>query len=532
MNIIDILVKRYDNASNYKVNIHNINNYEPIINLNKNIYLIIRDLKENEEDQSRVTIRKLYNLLSSVSLTLLPFDSKELNLYDQINDLVEQISYYPHLVKYCNEVYEVIEFINQNPQNLKRSKVLDLLNEHNSEFANCGLIAKLVKYGATPGWNEKLINELNHNFSNCDLIFSKKVFKNKVFDSLIIPSGSRNIDYKFLYTLFYSCSASIIEVVKYSIENFQTPDIVILPKGNLSKSVSRIDNKKTAQTIEEVFIDEDLKSLFDEFIKEETNQSDLQTDNNFSQFKLEVKPVLLAADKLIYLKNNMQVIEISDLIEGGVSLEEKGNKLPRVPVNNLREDDLIVLRTSGSGEYLVDLANQIMLKDGKKKLREEALSWKQVLKNVLENYGSSEIAKKLTQSGLYKSPQGYVWIWTTNDVIRPNSLELFNLLMLLLKEYGELVDGADPTLIALKKWQQMGEVLQYHMKAGRVIRTALLKKLRELISTGVQISDSYHLTLKGLDVGEMSVFRVSAIYPETVMIEYSKVGRVFKRENY
>jgi hypothetical protein len=203
-----------------------------------------------------------------------------------------------------------------------------------------------------------------------------------------------------------------------------------------------------------------------------------------------------------------------------------GRRFPRRLVNQLSVGDLIVLRTSGSGDYLIDVAKALMEKNGKSNLYNTALSWKKMLKCGLNNYGSDYIASRLAKKGYKINGHKYIWMWTTNLVIRPQSQSLFYELIGILEELDCSEDFTNPLSMVDDWWKEMKEIIRYHMLAGREIRKSLLSRLSEMVKQGVMITDKYSLTLPGVNAGEMAVFRVNGIDSKTIDLPYYHTGIV------
>ena len=86
-------------------------------------------------------------------------------------------------------------------------------------------------------------------------------------------------------------------------------------------------------------------------------------------------------------------------------------------------------------------------------------------------------------------------------------------------------------VLSNQQYDQMKEIIRYHVTAGHRIRKALLSKLRSLIKKGISITDHYNLTLSEPGAGEMSVYRVAGADTETIQIPYTKVGVIMELDD-
>ncbi|MEW6215786.1 MAG: hypothetical protein AB1478_11410, partial [Nitrospirota bacterium] len=323
-----------------------------------------------------------------------------------------------------------------------------------------------------------------------------------------------------------------LDVVAYKREGIRVPQRLTLPKGTLLK----IRPMKTLEELQQTTsdpVDEWAQRRFWESIRAlEAKDHPPTLGKGDHEITVEARLVLLSNNKKVYLRDDLRVTEISDLVAGLESLEDYGKKLPRKTVNQLEVGDLIVLRTSGSGDYLYDVANSLLEADGKRRLRAEAIDWKPVLKQAIRIHGTEAIFIRLKNRGHeLKANHRYIGLWTTDIVIRPVPESRFRDLIGIIYELGYKVGNSDPVTVASTRWQKMKEIIRYHAKAGQKIRQDLLKELRRMIESGVIITDSYTLTLPDVSAGELSVFRVAGIDPEAVEIPYHQTGLIMDMED-
>lgn len=510
----------FDNARKFRIDSHVLVDFGPVDELVKESGLWFSALAEEDEDYARSIRMKVWLLRTTVIHSLLPFDCEDLRLDEQLEGLMRETSTLPFLAERMERLTKMVKFLIDNPVNPKREKVFELLRDCPHGGREVGLVTGLTRW-PTPGWSGIIVNQIREAAPACELIASVKMLRSGIYHRIILPSGGRLSP--LLYILHHGCRTERLDVVFYKREGDSVPEKKSLPKGSFTKfATSR--TKQASQYETDARVDESVVEGFwksiRETIEKEKPAGIPETD---LQFLVRARLLILANNTRVFLRDDMHVMEISDIIEGRSSIEEYGRRFPRRLVSELEEGDLIVLRTSGSGDYLEEVANHLMQVDGREELT-SALDWKRVLKEALEEYGSNRINAGLREKGHILDNHRYIWIWTTDQVIRPGKESLYSDLIKVLYNLGHRLGEDDPREAAQSRWVRMKTIVRYRVMAGRKIRQALLHRLREMIVAGIQITDSYHLTLPEVRAGELSIFRVAAVYSETEDIPYSHAG--------
>jgi hypothetical protein len=359
-------------------------------------------------------------------------------------------------------------------------------------------------------------------------ISSPKVLRSGSYQQIILSANGAFSP--LLKEIYYGYRTQRLDVVAYERERITVPQRIALPKGTLLKiRPEKIPDELGQKTPDSV--DDWAQRRFWESIRG-LGTGDVGSGGKAQdhQFIVKARLLLLANNKKVYLPDDLKVIEISDLLEGRIDIEDYGKRLPRKSVNQLEVGDLIVLRTLGAGDFLYILANSLLEADGKGKLRQEALDWKPVLNQALEEHGSEMIYNLLKNKGHILANHSYVWIWTTEIVINPMPESRFRDLIIILDDLGYKVQDNDPVTVAGERWMKMQEIKRYHRRAGQTIRQALLTELRKIIKSGEVITDSYSLTLPDVSAGELSVFRISGVDPKTIDVIYHHTGVITDME--
>jgi len=237
--------------------------------------------------------------------------------------------------------------------------------------------------------------------------------------------------------------------------------------------------------------------------------------------------VLFADGSGAFLPDSKSVTEISDLFDGNRNPVISEERMPRKNVRDLEESDLVMLRLRGSGDYLDDVANVLMQKEGHGQLRYEATEWKPLLHRTIKKYGEGVVAKAGRNRGLKVRSPTYLWAWAGDEVIAPHD---FNTFLLLIETLAQLDTAAISTNIneyAHKKWQQMEQVKSFHARAGATIRTELVKRVNILIKERRHVETIEIIELPGVASGQLGLLRVAAVDTKPVRVPQSKLLHVF-----
>lgn len=526
----ELAISIFENARNFGIQCHTIPEYAPVDELIKETGKWFSELA-NEDGESVKSIRMLiWRLRASIIYSLLPFDAKELCINEHLLSLQRETNYFPFLREHVDRLSKIIQFLVETPENPKRAKVFELLQACPKRGSGTGIVLSLI-HGATPGWSKTMVDDIVKITPECELIQGSKALKRKTYRQLILPASGRLSP--LVDNIYHGFRTEKLDVVVYKREGMFVPQTKSLPKGIYAKHkpLNRLtDVKYPRQLPGEIQFDDWAQSRFWESLRERLPEN-MPTVVQDREFFIKARIVLLTDNRKIFLREDMHIIEISELIEGQTDDEKFGKRYPRRRVDELKEGDLIVLRTSGSGDYLIDFANALMEADGNGNLRAMALDWKPLLRKALMLSGSEKITSLLEAKGHNVANHRYIWMWTTDLVIKPQSKQLFLDLMDILINLGFGLKEGDPSGSANERWKRMKEIVRYHVTAGQKIRTALLERLRKMIKDHVVITDSYHLSLPGLSAGEISVFRVAAVDSVSIDIPYNHAGVIYPLES-
>lgn len=483
-----------------------------------------RELAESEDDDARHLFFSIWQLCRDVSSCLVPFDSPDLGLVSRQQTVAAEARRWPDKRRQLAELQKRVEWLVEHPVNPKGEFVFRLIEEEIKAGQSIGLVARMSRF-LTPGWQEDFAERFDAMVHGCRLLRTRRDLLDSVLDVIILPGSGQWCPFRTdLYTLYRS---SRLTVVRYSGERAPAPRLPELPQGTVTR--------RSGYRFEESARPKPLDTLDDWISDEEWELARLRSqrggdDREISDFQFLVRArlVLLETGEAVYLQDDRKVIELSPLFSNDAEDHGSGARLPRKHPRELRSGDLIGLRTSGSGDYLEVIADQLLVKAGKGELRRHCTDWKTGLLTVLKQYGPESIAERLAAHGTELSSPNYIWHWATEDVIRPQKKEAFANLIEAIADLHALPNvGAIPKYVD-RRWREMKELISYHHKAGLEIRRALLRRFFELLERSSELNeDRIVLRLPDVDAGEITLFRVAAVEPRASEIPYTRINTVF-----
>jgi len=513
--------KIFSNAEAKEHRQHTIPGFLPVQKIISETGKCFSVLKNEDDDAVKSLKWFLWNLRQAVTFSLLLFDSPQLSLGEMVRQLKEKREYYPTVNESLLIIIEASDFLLENPHNPKREIIFDLLQECHESNEKHALVSILAR-GRVFGWDDSLYEEIRKISPSCSIISSKNTLRTDAYDKIIIPSGGRSSP---IINELVNCSyGRVTETVAYDRENIFIPNRKSLPVSTLN-----FTSIKEAE-IKVVNGDDELENGITEWEKTEYWESfrnrygiTNETDHEL-QYVVTARLIILPGNKIVYLRDDKKVINLTGIIGENKNYLRDLKRFPRTIVKNLSEGDLIVLRTSGSGEYLFDISDMLMKKSGKYDLINKALEWKKYLYKALTTEGSVRIFNLLKEKGHDFSSHVYLWTWTTQEVIGPANDSKFYELIAILDDLGYLPKELDVLQYAEEKWNLMKELKKFHRQAGLYIRKELLNEMKRVLESGVPIEDQLTLNLKGVSSGALSVLRVVGVDPATQTLPYSEMG--------
>lgn len=517
---------KFNNSINLVISHQKIKDFQPINDLRRHVYNVFSLLHDSDDKSSQKIKLQTWKLLTTVEISIIPYDREELRLNDQLKNLQEEAEFFPALQEGIAKIVTAVSWLQDNPENPKRKALITKLQEVDGN-GRVGIVSKLTRGRALPGWGNNTLKEFERINHNCSFLDSISDIRTNLYDCIIIPSAGGSCP--FIDFLMSSFSSKELFFLYFGREKRWRFNVRSLPPGTFGIQGSKdIANVSISPAIDETWsVDDWVDETYWERMREEFYRvGGSSSQNESADFLVPARLVAFGNAKTAVLREDHKLIEISSIVDGNSDIDELGKKFPRKPTKELKNGDLIVMRTSGSGDTLDDISMSLMEQDGKSQLMSEALDWKPLLKQTFLAYknGTHLVANKLATKGhVIKNPD-YMWNWTTEHVIRPESMGLFVDLIKVINELDTPIPAGDPVKYAEEKWSQMSILVRYRMKAGRKIRELLLGKLRQVIEKGEVIGNEYHLKLSEIGGGELSVFRVSGVDSKIINVPYNRTG--------
>ena len=478
-------------------------------------------LRDEEGGYGRDLRIQVWRLRTAVLYGLVAFDDPALDVRAITQAIVNRGEHFPSLRERCAPLSDLVDALVSDPRNPKRDAVRTELESNAVDGKKVGFIVALAR-NHLPAYTSDLIEDFQTLGKGIQFVASRRHLLASTFDHIVVPFGTRQC--ALANEILCGYRAPTATVIAYHSE-------AMAPRGGirLPCAISVPDRPEDVDDLDESSPDLDDspdREVFWSAIKHAEAGEGGDAGNTDTAYTLPARGILLANGAHVFLRDDSKAIEISDLIEGRQSLDNLKKRLPRTTVRRLQTGDLIVLRVQGSGEYLVEVADELMRKDGKARLRGSAIDWKPMLKDVLTKYGSRWLLQQLEKRDFHLANHSYIWKWTTGEVIGPQKESLFCEIIAILDDCGTAFGESDVLEAAKRRWEEMKELKHYHQKAGRQIRGSLLSRLRTIIDSRPKIGSEYELQIPGVSAGTLAIVRIAAVDTEVVSIPYHRAGVV------
>ena len=484
-----------------------------------------RTLRDEESHSARALRIQVWRLRTAVLYSLVTFDDPALKIRATTQAIVTGGVYFPSLRARCERLSEHVEALMSGPGNPKRDEVRAELARHAGDGKNVGLIVALAR-NHLPAFTSDLIEDFQTLGQGIEFVASRRHLLTSTFDHIVVPFGTRQCALTNEVLCGYRAPATT--VIAYHSEAMAPRRQIRLPCAIEVRDRPEEANEPNddSPTAGEDVDDSPDREIFWSTIKQTEASVTGDAATTDTAYFIPARGILLANGAHVFLRDDSRAVEISDLVEGRRSLDDFERHFPRIPVRQLQTGDLIVLRVQGSGEYLVEVADDLMRKDGKAGLRDSAIDWKPMLKDVLTEYGSRWFLQQLEKRDFHLANHSYLWKWTTNEVISPQKESHFYEIIAILDDCGQALGERDVLEAAKRRWEEMKELKHYHQKAGQQIRGNLLSRLRTIIDSRPKIGSEYELQIPGVSAGTMAIVRIAAVDTEVVSIPYHRAGVV------
>lgn len=235
--------------------------------------------------------------------------------------------------------------------------------------------------------------------------------------------------------------------------------------------------------------------------------------------------------RLCHLSGGRAVFVSAD--EGASSLvidsTETGDSIVRrVPTDELEPELYLVLRTSGGGDFIAQLADRILGPSAAERRAQQA-RWKARLVAAAQGrFGAlsrRELAGRIagnlrSQSLSEEARPANVHYWMSSKCIHPRKEEDFAAIL----EFAGMSDRTQ------EFWEAMGEIDRAHKRAGQAIRQMLLQKIATSSLEPLKRDGEMTFDLGEQDGGTLSAFQITSISEEEFEIPADRIGVLLDSE--
>ena len=505
----------YENTRVSQFNTHVIQS-QPIAHIMRDSSQLFKTLDHSDSAQADISLR-LWLLRSSVIFTLLPFNDASLGLKNKMEELSMSSAGLPGASPIIQSLEKAIDELIACGPNIKREWLFNTMKDIKS-FDGIAIVCSL-SFGKTPGWPVEALSELTNLLKGVKLISSRKDLRSGVFERIILPCACRNISPLLLAEIIYAGRTKIIDVLLYPEEKFSNPKRLVPPSGSIFKGKLQKQNREhEVHVVREINADASIDTWMNDVFWQELHGGSRSASANL----VSANYVLFRDGSGTFLPKNGR---IPILPETGDPTNMSDLRL--VPVENICEGDLVVLRAGDSSFLLDEASDQIMSKNGAQNLVDEATDWKRALDALLLTKSCAEISQSLLERGVSISPVA-INHWSGPDVLGPGSERAFKALIGLLGDEGKLSENCENiSEYVERKWTSLQELRGVRHRAGNQIRQELLKELfNRLDSDTIQLADRTSIHLEGDSGVELLILRVSAVDQNSAFVPSSRLCRL------
>ena len=499
--------------------------FPPMVEVSRACSAIFSNVDRDDFVQQRAA-RDVWFVKSSLMLTALPFNDARLGLEGLLNNLEQVAQRVPAIQAAVGNLAELVQSLASASVNPKREHVLAMLRCPKDSAAPMAILANVCG-SPTPGWPTNVAVECDFGSTSVELVRVRRQTRNALFSQLIIPGNPWFAPGGLLFDLLYGGRTSDIVVLTYRAERVSLPaprklpydSLFLAAKGHSPLSPEAIQPEEVTQ-IDRWAHESFWSSIHAQHVDvAPTSDKDVTVDARF---------ILFADGSGAFLPEDGRVVEVSDLFETGANFDITEDKLPRTAVRDLDEGDLVMLRLSGSGDYLADVADSLIEKAGEAGLRGRALQWKDRLHEVIKRHGEGVVAMKVRGLGVRLRAAQYLWAWAGDAVMAPQDRQTFHSLIETIRQLDSRESADAAAVYADARWDDMERLKAYHHKAGVAIRAALLTRVRGLVAERRRIDSVESIELPGVAAGRMGLLRVSAVDIKSRRVPMSRLFHLGK----
>lgn len=475
--------------------------------------------------QKRIA-RNAWLLKTTVLQTMLPFDDLRLQLEPTVKAIEEAVDAVPAIAEPTRVLGRLVAAMLEAPRNPKQEKLIELANLSSDQFGGLAIVTGL-QCGATPGWPVTTVPSDVLNQRALRFVRARRDIRGQVFSQIVVPGTTRFASRFLVHEVLYGGRAANIVILSYRGERIDLPPPLIFP----SDTIFTASRKRGQLRIEsnEGVLDTGLDHWANESFWQGIRASHAEVAPlSERDVRVNARFVLFEDGSGAFLPEDGSVIELSGLLDGGAfgipDISE--DRLPRKAVHELEERDVVLLRLSGSGNYLDDVADAMMEKEGFPSLRADATAWKWWLHRVIKGHGEGTVARVAREIGVPLRSASYLWVWAGDAVMAPRDFPTFRLLVNALTQLDNSSRALDAGAYAAEKWKQMEHVKGFQLRAGAAIRVALLKEVRRLVAEGGTVEKVEVIELPDVEAGRMGLLRIAAVDSKSMQLPLSRLFHI------
>lgn len=179
------------------------------------------------------------------------------------------------------------------------------------------------------------------------------------------------------------------------------------------------------------------------------------------------------------------------------------------------EHTAILLNERGEGDYMVEMADQVM-RGKAQHFRLQQQKWKKALRNTIDAWEMNAVSEALKSAGCASAHTYNLRNWLSPRQIRPESDADFTCLL----HYIGLGNEAKELI------RCMNIIRSAHVTAGHRISEQLHTLVQQDSNLKSILTDGYRIYRLGDGVRKLGVYVFDQVLPKTVIVGYAEVGRL------
>lgn len=321
--------------------------------------------------------------------------------------------------------------------------------------------------------------------------------------------------------VFTSPRAPEIHVVKYTwLSDKWVPEIELLGaktsegrRNTTSRVRSALLNRDGQAAVEALDPDDLLPKVDWEALKDRVRLNEMDGESSGEETEWVVA-------KLFILEGDLAVLLEANDLARATTIDMDGENeasVNRIAVLSIEPDMFVLLRTTGGGEYIGELADSILGIESASARQAQRL-WKAMLRRSVLSSSASDVAAELKSYGSRLANESNLRNWMSYSSIKTQYYSDFQAIMSLI--------GLDDQ--AREYWDLMTMIDSAHRRAGQRIRKMLLSQVKQSDLSPLESTGRMDFEVPGMAGGSLSAFRVIDILPESLTVPLHRIGRLLE----